>query len=92
MKNFILLIAIALASTHTVYSCVCEYPKPDEEICASDGKTYRSDCFFDCSIFDTCYESCPSDDPADMFQCILKCDTDTKLKLRKVSDGKCSGQ
>lgn len=49
MKSLIILIGITLASVHTVYSCRCVEPKPGDEVCGSDGKTYSSNCYIFCS-------------------------------------------
>lgn len=91
MKNLIIIIGIALASMHTVHSCLCAMPKSGEEICASDGKTYLSTCAFDCSIFDQCNYNCASNVPATIHECVAKCDQEKRLTLKKVSNGKCAG-
>lgn len=51
MKNFIVLIAIALATVHTTYSCICSQAKSGEEVCGSNGETYSSECLLSCESF-----------------------------------------
>lgn len=51
MKNLIVIIGIAIAVVHTVYSCKCIMPKSGDEVCGSDGVTYDSSCILFCAGF-----------------------------------------
>lgn len=48
MKNFIVIIGIALATVHSTYCCKCVAPGENDQVCASDGKTRDSSCLLFC--------------------------------------------
>lgn len=48
ISNIFLKIAIVLVIVNLAHTCQCEPPKEGDEICGSDGKTYRSSCQMFC--------------------------------------------
>lgn len=47
-KILIVMIGLILIASKSVYSCECSAANKGDEICASNGRTYESDCHFSC--------------------------------------------
>lgn len=48
MKNLVLISVIVFSLLRSAYCCKCVDPSPGEEVCGSNGKTYKSDCYLFC--------------------------------------------